>query len=174
MEEKYRSLEETMGDIEKVGSRFQRLVDRIRSFVYNTHIATEQGPEMNLIAKLNSLGEEVLVKYPCVNYGGCCVYAAMVVAELKKHKIEAKGIVASYGAGKPGWMTKDVATIDKAREKVKKNHIYEWQANGISFAHVGIEFKVGRLKKHYDTSGVRKAGKELDTMPIYDGRLEYA
>ena len=128
---------------------------------------------MDLITKLNHLGEEVLERYPCINYGGCAVYAAMIVAALKRHNIDAKGIVASYGAGSPGWMSSDVATIDKAREKIKKNDIHEWQANGISFAHVGVEFKIGRLKKHYDTSGVRRAGKLLDKMPIYEGRLEY-
>lgn len=128
---------------------------------------------MDIVAKLNKLGNDIKERYPRINHGGCCVYAAMVVAALKKHDIDAKGIVASYGAGKPKWMSNDIATITKARKNVQKNDIHEWQANGISFSHVGVEFKVGGEKKHYDTDGVRKAGKILDDMPIYTGRLEY-
>ena len=128
---------------------------------------------MDIVKKLNHLGEEVKMKYPHINCGGCCVYAAMVVAALKKHDIEGKGIVASYWAGSPGWMSTDVATIDKARKKIQKNDINEWQSNGISFAHVGVEFTVDGVKRHYDTDGVRKAGKLLDSMPIYTGRMEY-
>ena len=128
---------------------------------------------MDIVAKLNQLGIEVKRRYPNINNGGCCVYAAMITAALKKHNIEAKGIVASHGAGRPGWMKKDIATINKARKNIQKNTIYEWQTNGISFAHVGVEFKVDGVKRHYDTEGVHKAGKQLDSMPIYAGRMEY-
>ena len=128
---------------------------------------------MDIVAKLNKLGNDVMERYPNINRGGCCVYAAMIVAALKKHDIDAKGIVASYGAGKPGWMQKEVATITKARKKIQKNDINEWQSNGISFSHVGVEFKLDSEKKHYDSEGVRKASKKLDKMPIYAGRMEY-
>jgi hypothetical protein len=128
---------------------------------------------MDIVAKLNKLGNDVMERYPNINYGGCCVYAAMITAALKKHGIEAKGIVASYGAGKPKWMSKDIATINKARKNIQKNTIHEWQMNGISFAHVGVEFKIDGKKKHYDSEGVRPASKVLDKMPIYAGRMEY-
>lgn len=121
---------------------------------------------MDLEIKLNRLGEEVYDRYPNINSGGCCVYAAMVVAELNKLNIPAKGIVASYSslASK---------SIDKIRPLIEKNTLDEWQKNGVSFSHVGVEFTLNGKKKHYDTGGVRKAGKELDHMPIYKGRLEY-
>lgn len=128
---------------------------------------------MNIETKLNQLGKIVKERYPDINCGGCCVYAAMIVDALKKHDIQAKGIVAAFGAGKPGWMTSEIATITAVRKKIQKNEIVEWQSNGISFNHVGVEFKIGSVKKHYDTAGVRKAGKMLDGMPIYTGRMEY-
>ena len=50
---------------------------------------------MNVVRKLNALGKEVNATIPCINNGGCCVYAALVVSALRKHKIKATGFVAS-------------------------------------------------------------------------------
>jgi len=152
---------------------FQKVIDRVHSWRYNKSIATQSESMMGIVTKLNQLGNDVMERYPDLNKGGCCVYAAMIVAALKKHDITARGIVASYGARKPGWLTTDIATINKARKNIQKNTLQEWQENGISFAHVGVEFSINGVKKHYDSSGVRAAGRKLDDMPIYDGRLEY-
>jgi hypothetical protein len=126
---------------------------------------------MNIITKLDRLGKEVNRRYPYINHGGCAVYAAMIVQALRKHKINATGIVASYSAE---WMPAG-ASIDTVRENITKNSHKEWNRNGVRFSHVGVEFdhttKTRTVKKHYDSYGVRKAGKELDDMPIYKGRL---
>lgn len=127
---------------------------------------------MNIIAKLDLLSKEVTRRYPWLNHGGCCVYAAMIVDALHKHKIEANGIVASWSAES---LNKSGVTIDKIREGIKTNTHTEWNRNGVSFSHVGVEFeykvKIRTTKRHYDSRGVRKVGKELDGMPIYAGRL---
>ena len=127
---------------------------------------------MDIIDKLNKLGKEVLRRYPYINHGGCCVYAAMIVEALHKHKINASGIVASWSAE---YLNRSGVTIDKVREGIKKNTHAEWNNNGVNFSHVGVEFEhqglIRTVKKHYDTAGVRRAGKELDDMPIYKGRL---
>ena len=127
---------------------------------------------MNITAKLDLLGKEVSRRYPWLNHGGCCVYAAMIVAALHKHKIKATGIVASWSAES---LNKSGVTIDKVREGIKKNTHTEWNNNGVNFSHVGVEFeykaKIRTHKYHYDSHGVKKAGKTLDLMPIYSGRL---
>lgn len=127
---------------------------------------------MDIIDKLNKLGKEVLRRYPYINHGGCCVYAAMIVQALHKHKIKASGIVASHSAV---YYNNAGVTIDSVRETITKHDHRQWNSKGISFSHVGVEFEhqglVRTVKKHYDTAGVRRAGKELDDMPIYKGRL---
>lgn len=121
---------------------------------------------MDLKVKLNRLGKDVNKRFPYLNHGGCCVYAAMVVAELRKQKVPAVGIVASYGA-------EEGVSIDLARQAVQNNTLREWNDNGISFSHVGVEFDHNGVKKHYDSNGVHKVRKVLDHMPIYEGRLQY-
>ncbi len=119
---------------------------------------------MSLIRKLNSLGKAVYAKYPYINCGGCCVYAALVAEALLLHKISCKGIVAS-------WDANDIPSIDEIRPCIKRNMLHEWQNNGVSFNHIGLEFEYNGKMRHYDTSGANKAGKSFDFMPIYNGRL---
>ena len=124
---------------------------------------------MSIVKKLNKLGKVVMASYPYINHGGCCVYAAMIVSALHKHKIKAEGIVASWSAL---GMNRAGQSIDTVREAVKKNKICEWQDNGISFSHVGVEFEVDGKKYHYDSKGAKRAKREFDGMPIYKGRLK--
>jgi hypothetical protein len=125
---------------------------------------------MEIVNKLNSLAKVVMVRYPYINHGGCCVYAAMVAEELQKHGIEVKGIVSAYGAKE---MNSNGITLDHIRPG---NTLEEWNRCGIRFNHVGIEFVIkteGKraTKKHYDSTGVKRATTELDHMPLYKGRL---
>ncbi len=120
---------------------------------------------MDLVKTLNRLGKEVMQKYPDINRGGCCVYAAIVAAELHKKGIEARGIAASYMA------KNSPMTIDEARKNVKGNTLGAWNTNGIFFCHVGIEFDYLGRTHHYDTNGVKMAKGKFDGMPIYKGRL---
>jgi hypothetical protein len=122
---------------------------------------------MDLEKKLNDLGQHINNRYPEINHGGCCVFAAMVARELHSKGIQAQGIVASGCAAKEAGNI----TIDAARELVEWNTVWQWESNGVSFSHVGVEFRLGRKIKHYDTNGVHKISKELDGLPIYKGRL---
>jgi hypothetical protein len=122
---------------------------------------------MDLKQRLNRLGKDVNRLYPDINHGGCCVYAAMVVAELRKQKIPAVGIVAAWDA------KEECRSIDEARNNLQKNTLRDWNDNGIYFNHVGVEFELNGVKKHYDSNGVHKVRNKLDNMPIYPGRLRY-
>lgn len=125
---------------------------------------------MKIVDTLNSLGNEVLNKYPEINYGGCCVYAALVAKALRIQGHNVSGIVASWGAGATSSPSRNIMT---ARPLVKKHTLRHWQDTGIRFSHVGLEIKFKRSKRvfHYDTAGVRLSSNELDNMPIYEGRL---
>jgi hypothetical protein len=146
----------------------QKLIDKAIIRWYNkpnTVISKEQA--MDLIERLNKAGEEVQTKFRFINYGGCCVYATMIVRELKKHGIEAVGIATG------GYLSND-KTIDEVRGKVKNNSVSEWNRNGISFHHVAVEFVINGRIYHYDTNGVRPAHRDLTGFPIYEGRFNFA
>lgn len=118
---------------------------------------------MSIIRKLNKLGRAVSERYPYINNGGCCVYAALVAEALIYHKINCSGIVASWDAG-------DIS-IDEVRANVRKNALDEWEYNGVLFSHVGLEFEHNGRIRHYDTSGAKFAKKNFDGMKVYKGRL---
>ncbi len=121
---------------------------------------------MSIVTKLNKLGKEVNTRYPTINAGGCCVYAALIVAALHKQGIIAHGIVAA-------WNNTGETNIDLVRKKIRSNTVGEWESKGVHFNHVGVEFSVdGKTKwKHYDSNGVYRKSSSLMDWPVYEGRL---
>jgi hypothetical protein len=124
---------------------------------------------MDILKQLNALAKKVQNTYPYVNNGGCCIHAAMVAKALQKHGIDAKGIVASHYAG--SWRGVDM-TIEEARTNLRRNTVYEWDKNGISVCHIGIEFMYEGKLRHYDSNGVHVRRNRLDGLRIYKGRME--
>lgn len=121
---------------------------------------------MNVIETLNVLGQKTQKRWKYINSGGCCVFASTVGAELKNMGIPVKGIVSSYHAAYAK------SSIDTIRRRINRHaNISIWADNGVYFSHIGIEFELDGKKYHYDTAGVRPAGKELDRMPLYKGRM---
>jgi hypothetical protein len=119
-----------------------------------------------LKAKLQALGEAVNeVTDSTLNYGGCCVYAALVARELEKMGIPVKGVVRSYGPG----------NVDHARTNVAKiGDPNAWNREGIYFNHVGLEAKINGRKYLFDSERIQPAkAKTLGygAEPICDGRL---
>lgn len=114
---------------------------------------------------LNRIGRRVNFLFPNINYGGCCVFAAIVGTELKRLGISARGIVASY--------SNEVGNtnIDAARENVSENIPWKWEESGVCFTHVGVEYDINGTVKHYDSNGVKRKGSRLMHWEIYDGRL---
>jgi hypothetical protein len=128
---------------------------------------------MEIVDKLNALGKEVMTRYPLINCGGCCVYAAMVAEALQNQGIEVRGIVSAWSAES---LNSNGITLDHIRPAIKSNTLEEWNKHGIRFNHVGVELVIRKegkrvTKKHYDSKGVKGASKKLDDMPIYKGRL---
>jgi hypothetical protein len=119
---------------------------------------------MDLPEILDKLGRDVTARYPYINHGGCCVYAAIVAQALQAHRVNAKGIVVSWFASK--WIH-----IDKVRNNLKRKDVHEWQENDVNFSHVGLEFRYRGKVYHYDSNGIHPKAKQLDGMEIYPGRL---
>lgn len=119
-----------------------------------------------LKAKLQALGAAVNeLTDDDVNYGGCCVYAALVGRELEKLGIPARGVVCSYGPG----------NVDEARNNVKSvEDTRAWNRAGIYFNHVGLEAKIGGRYYLIDTDRMNPAGEKRlgrGRNPICEGRL---
>jgi hypothetical protein len=80
-----------------------------------------------------------------INAGGCCVFAAILAKQLNK--------VGEARIRITDWATEEDAII-KARPKVKRNTLVEWNRHGVHFNHVAIEFKYKGKTYHIDASGV--------------------
>lgn len=143
-----------------------KIISSIKYWWYNFMSSKKTNQQIMLETKLNDLGAEVYREFPSINSGGCCVFAAAVANELKHHGIPVSGIVSAWDADEGSHNINDV------RKKIPTNTVRHWNARGIQFYHVGIEFTIGKIKYHYDTTGVKKASNTLDDMPIYNGRLE--
>jgi hypothetical protein len=121
---------------------------------------------MELIERLNKMGKVVNRRFPYVNNGGCCVFAAIVGQILVQKGIPVKGIVAAWRAS-----LDDTKPIYEIRKRVQSNLVEDWERHGLCFSHVGLEFKHDGQKWHYHSKGAQKAGKEFDNMPVFRGRL---
>jgi len=122
---------------------------------------------MSLIKFLNNLGDAVDEKIDNVNFGGCCVFAAIVAARLAT--ICPTRIVVAC----PHDYWDDDVTIEKARHYVQSNSPTEWNDAGVEFGHVIVEFDYECRTWHYDSAGVTRKLSRTNTFdfPIVDGFL---
>ena len=151
--------------------KIDNFIGKVRNIFKNTNpsLVTHTPEQLEeLRDQLNSLGREVFYRFRRINYGGCCVYATMIVRELQRRNIECGGI-ATGGNNNFG-----LPNIDKVRKKIKKHTASEWSNNGISLNHVAVEFVINGKKYHYDTTGVRLAGSHLHGNLVYKGRFTFA
>lgn len=104
-----------------------------------------------LIGKLRDLGSRVNdLTDGCVNYGGCCVYAAAVAERLQE-----LGITAECIARTGDWF--EQATVEEARANLIEDENYapgennarDWGEAGLSLHHIAVRFKhSGRWYTH--------------------------
>lgn len=122
--------------------------------------------KQDVIEVLNQLGQRINRWYPAINNGGCCVFAAIVGRELARRGFRVRVIVANR------WPN---VNIEEVKTNLKCIHsMYEWEENGVSFTHVGIEFQYNGRWWHYDTNGVHPKRKTLDGIKVNPGRLTVA
>jgi len=138
----------------------------VMDWARSTFIKQNKVCDAPLLNTLSELGKDVKSRWPNINAGGCCVYAAMVATEMDKRRIPVVGIVASTMVERYN----DVV-IDRVRDTIKENTNEEWNNKRVYFTHVGLEFTLGGKVYHYDTDNLHVAETCLADMPIYRGRL---
>lgn len=117
---------------------------------------------MNLFEALNTLGNRINRFYPNVNHGGCCVYASIIGEDLLSRGLKTRVVVAN------SWEAKK--NLNKVRKQVNNtNQKEEWNAAGIYFNHVGVEFKLGGKWFLYDSDGVNPRGPKLGSYKVHPG-----
>lgn len=121
---------------------------------------------MELLSALDLLGIRANNRFPYLNNGGCCVYAANVGKELRKFGIDVEGVVSSKRAG-----LKSAESISNVRPKLKEFTLREWEEQGICFSHIGIEFKYKGKLWYHDSNGTQESSDIVGDYPIYIGRL---
>lgn len=117
---------------------------------------------MDIIEKLNNLGQEAMERFPSLNSGGCAVFASLVADELAKQGIEAEGVVAmDFWDYTPN--------IDKARKHVNNvDDGDEWEANGVRLSHVGLKLNLNGKEMLYDSEGLRPVNRTRNSLMGYD------
>jgi hypothetical protein len=95
--------------------------------------------------KLIFLADDVLEKFPDINQGGCCIFAAYVAKQIQQYfKVR---VIAFSEDG--------VSDIDRARPHLKSNSNTEWKSKGCKFNHLAVEITDNKNNIwHYDTSGL--------------------
>lgn len=87
-----------------------------------------------LFKKLRKLQDEMIENHPNLNYGGCCVYAALIGEQLEKLGFQVEVVTPTeYG------LYDNAYDARKGVRNVK--NVYEWVDNGVSFRHVAVRFK---------------------------------
>lgn len=117
---------------------------------------------MDIIEKLNELGEKAMKRFHSLNSGGCAVFASLVADRLAELGVEAEGVVAmDFWDSTPN--------IDKARKHVNNvGDADEWEANGVMLSHVGLRLNLNGREMLYDSEGLRPAGHTRNSLLGYD------
>lgn len=119
---------------------------------------------MSLNVYLKRLGQRVKSAHPFINYGGCCVFAALAGRALLKRGIKCKVIVTASDA----YQHLDIVKAQLA----DTGDVEEWNRNDVWFNHVALEFERNGKIYHYDTDGVVAAADNyFKGGEIYPGRL---
>jgi len=96
-----------------------------------------------------------------LNFGGCCVYAALVARELVKRGHPARGV--AYA----GFFGDNHANLDEVRNKLRDpKSVWAWNKRGVNFSHVAVEAEIGGEIVVFDSDGFRPS-----TPDMYEGRL---
>ena len=98
------------------------------------------------IAELEKFAKKVIKKYPYINSGGCCVFAALIGKYLEKH------VTAVRVRVRNAWMREGSRNLDTIRNKITENTLRQWNRNGVDFTHVMVEFDYRGRTYLYDAT----------------------
>lgn len=97
---------------------------------------------------LHATLEEFRLKFSRINCGGCGVMASILAYHLKPLVEDMRIVSYSYD-----W--EGIDSIDRARPNVRENTVRSWNAAGIHFAHIWVEFKWRGCWYTIDSEGIR-------------------
>lgn len=89
--------------------------------------------------RLRKLSAAAQGRFPHLNYGGCCVFAAAVAKELEKHGIQYEVMVT-------GSKSRNIGEI-----RPPKNTVDAWNGVGVDFGHVGVRMRLRGRWYTYDS-----------------------
>lgn len=117
---------------------------------------------------LKELGKEANEKFPTLNMGGCCVFAAEVARRLQKRGVEQVEVIAS--AVNPSTATPlDMIRTDLLNNNKSPLERYNWDAMGASFMHVAVRFCLNGKWYTYD-SDILRCSRTSFGRPSYEAR----
>jgi hypothetical protein len=100
----------------------------------------------------------------CLNYGGCAVYASMIVESCLRSSLPAFGVVATY----EGYDLRRQRPVDPCS-------VDAWNDNGVQFNHVGFMIRCNpKVSVVGDSERVENANngvKDISGWPLIPGRM---
>lgn len=129
----------------------------------------------SLFSRLSRLGQATS-HIPNINWGGCCVFAALAAKELSK--IIPRRCIKIRVIGSSTWDDIDIP-LDDVRSRIKKNSPNEWNNNGVSLTHVFIEVQYWSQTVWFDSDTLCLVTNEVfpinrmlrDDEFVYEGGL---
>ena len=100
-----------------------------------------------MLKDINTIVKEIDEKIEHINCGGCCVFAESIYPYLDELGLEPKIKVIEFGGS-----SSDLTII---RKKMKNSlSLREWNANGVYFNHVAVQFTYRKRVYIVDSTGV--------------------
>ena len=101
--------------------------------------------------RLRLLGKQANERFPYLNEGGCCVYAAAVAEELERLNVEYEVII-------PKPYDSVESSVEELRPLVQNvNNKSAWNDAGVYFGHVAVRLKLNGKWHTYDSETFRRA-----------------
>lgn len=97
--------------------------------------------------QLRKLAHTANERFPRLNYGGCCVFAAAVATELERMGVPHE-VISSGGEH-----------LDLNEVRPPHNDVDAWQRQGVHFGHVGVRLKLHGRWYTYDSDKPLHRGK---------------
>jgi hypothetical protein len=123
----------------------------------------------NLRRRLRRLAHAANDRFPYMNHGGCCIFAAAVATALVRYGVRHEVI------------TIGDAEVDLHELRPANNTVNDWNCMGVCFGHMGVRLKLKGQWFTYDSErpllpGKRRFGKRYfgDTYPAAKGGLTAA
>lgn len=119
-----------------------------------------------VLEAVRMIGEQVEKRYPLINSGGCCIYAASLGAELARRGIPCSVFVAALSNA-----ARTCSLLDMRQQLSNPYDALVWQRNGVDFHHLGLEFEHSGQSYMCDTNRIQPTSDTFERFAVYQGRF---